>query len=103
MLKEVVIEHFCAVVPKISGSEKLYGYKSGCQDFPSKLLSHNAEKFGKRTLLCCLSENFRYRKSLCIGGGGYQDFPSKNFCLTMPKTLAREPFCVVFQKNSGSE
>ena len=30
--------------------------------------------------------------------GGYQDFPSKVFCTTMPKTLAREPFCVLFQK-----
>ena len=34
---------------------------------------------------------------------GYQDFPSKVFCLTMLKSLAREPFCVVFQKTSGIE
>ena len=34
---------------------------------------------------------------------GYQDFPSKVFCNTTPKTLAREPLCVVFQKASGSE
>ena len=33
----------------------------------------------------------------------YQDFPSKIFCLTLPKILAREPQCVVLQKNSGSE
>ena len=30
-------------------------------------------------------------------------FPSKDFCTTMPKILAREPYCVVFQENSGSE
>ena len=34
---------------------------------------------------------------------GYQDLPSKVFCNTTPKTLAREPLCVVFQKASGSE
>ena len=33
---------------------------------------------------------------------GYQDFPSKIFSLTGLETFAREPYCVVFQKNSGS-
>ena len=28
------------------------------------------------------------------GGGGYQDFPSKIFCLTVPKIFVGEPFCV---------
>ena len=36
-------------------------------------------------------------------GGVYQDFPSKFFCLTMPKSSVGELFCAVFQKNSGSE
>ena len=35
--------------------------------------------------------------------GGYQDFPLKVFCLTMLKSLAMEPFCVVFQKTSFIE
>ena len=35
-------------------------------------------------------------------GGEYQEFPSKNFCLTVPKNFVREPFCDVFQKISGS-
>ena len=34
---------------------------------------------------------------------GCQDFPSKMFCLTMPETLSKEPFCVAFQKTSGSQ
>ena len=34
---------------------------------------------------------------------GYQDFLSKVFCNTTPRTLARELFCVVFQKTPGSE
>ena len=34
---------------------------------------------------------------------GYQDFPSKTFCLTMPKTIfAGEPFCAVSKKICGS-
>ena len=37
------------------------------------------------------------------GVWGYQDFPSKYFCLTMPKTFVGEPFCALFQKRSGSE
>ena len=34
---------------------------------------------------------------------GYQDFPSKAFLSHCAKFFAVEPFCVVFQKTSGSE
>ena len=27
----------------------------------------------------------------------------KNFCLTVPENFVGEPFCAVFQKNSGSQ
>ncbi len=37
------------------------------------------------------------------GGVEYQDFPSKTFCLAVPKKFAGVPFCAVFQKISGSE
>ena len=37
------------------------------------------------------------------GGGEWQDFQSKIFCLTVPKRFVGEPFCAVFQKKSGSE
>ena len=30
------------------------------------------------------------------GGGEYQDFPSKNFCLTVPKSHVGESFIVAF-------
>ena len=46
---------------------------------------------------------FPVAKNSTDNTGGYQDFPSKSFCLTMPKTFARKLFCVVFQKASGSE
>ena len=31
---------------------------------------------------------------LIRGGGEYQDFPSKTFCLTVPKFFVGEPFSV---------
>ena len=42
---------------------------------------------------------FRAAKNSMDKRGGYQEFPTKSFCLTMPKTFAREPFYVVFYKN----
>ena len=38
-----------------------------------------------------------------IREGEYQDFLSTFFCLTAPKNFLGEPFCAVFQKNSGTE
>ena len=34
-------------------------------------------------------------------GRGLSRFSVESFCTTMPKTLAGEPYCVVFQKKSG--
>ena len=45
-------------------------------------LSHSAETFRRGTLLCCVSENFWWRKSLWIrsgGGGGVSKFSVENF------------------------
>ena len=36
-------------------------------------------------------------------GGEYQDFPSENFCLKVPKNFVGELFCAAFQKNFGSK
>ena len=58
-----------------------------------KFLSHSPEKIRRGTFLCL-------RKSLIsknVGdkrGGGYHDFPSKLFCLTVPKNFLGEPFGV---------
>ncbi len=35
--------------------------------------------------------------------GKHQDFPSKNFSLTVPKNFVGQLCCAVFQKFSGSE
>ena len=58
-----------------------------------KLLSHSAEKFGPGTLLCfrnfLVPKNVRDKR-----GGGYHDFLSKLFCLTVPKNFVGQPFRV---------
>ena len=38
-----------------------------------------------------------------IREGEYQDFPSKNYSLTVPKHFVEEPFYAVFQNISGSQ
>ena len=60
--------------------------------FCRKFLFHNAENFCRGTLLCCVSEKFRQRKSIWIGGGEYQEFPLNIFCLTVPKNAVGEHF-----------
>ena len=38
-----------------------------------------------------------------VGRGDYRKFPSKIFCLTLPKQFVEEPLCAVFQNFSGSK
>ena len=61
--------------------------------FCQKFLSHSVKKIRRRNLLCfkefLVSKNVRDKR-----GGGYHDFPSKLFCLTVPNHLVEEPFCV---------
>ena len=42
-------------------------------------------------------------KKIMDKSGGYHDFPSKLFCLTLLNSFAGEPFSAVFQQTSGSE
>ena len=70
--------------------------------YVENFLSHNAETFGRGTLLCCVSEKFCQRKCLWIRGRGkYQDFPSKLLCLAVPKKFVGQPFSVLL--TSGIE
>ena len=67
-----------------------------------KFLSQSAEKIRRGTLL--YFRKFRVPKDVRDKRrGGYHDFLSKLFCLTVPKPSVEEPFCAVFQKSSGSE
>ena len=55
--------------------------------------SQGADKFCRGTLLCftdfLASKTFMEKK-----GGEYQEFPSKGFCLTLPKNFVGEPISV---------
>ena len=57
-------------------------------------LSHSTKKFRWGTLRCI--RKFPVAKKFMDnrGGGEYQDFPSKFFCLTVPKNFVGEPFRV---------
>ena len=83
-------------MPLNSGIKKFMPKRGKSRFSIENLLSDSAEEFRRGTLLCCFSENFRYPKSLWIktGGGEYQELPSKNFCLTVPKNFVRESFSV---------
>ena len=74
-----------------SPAAKNYGYKKGCQDFPSKFFCLTMpENLSKEPFVLC------FRKLLVAnkirdkrGTGGYQDVPSKVFCTTLPKNLRK--------------
>ena len=89
--KKFVGEPFYAVFQKISGIEKCCASECYITIFYQNFLSHSTETFRRGTLLCCVSENFGYRKMLCFRGL-YHNFPSKIFCLTVPKNAVGEPF-----------
>ena len=55
-------------------------------------MSHCAEVFCRGIFYCFII--FGYRKSLEKRGGEYQDFPSKFFCLTVPKSFLEVSFTV---------
>ena len=72
--QDFLSKFFCLTVPKISAGWELF----------SVLLISGIEKVWLR-------------------GGKYQDFLYKICCFTVPENFVREPFCAVFQKNSGCE
>ena len=96
--KIFVGELFCAVSKFTVGKKFMDkrgggGGGGGVSRFSvENFLSHSAENFRRGILHCCI--NFGYRKGLDKRGGGPQDFPSKIFCLTVPKNFVQEPFSV---------
>ena len=61
------------------------------QDFPSKFLSHNAEKKRMGTLSLSL---FSGVQKVWMKGWGGVNFPSKISCLTVPKNFVGQTFRV---------
>ena len=63
--------------------------------FQSKFFYHSAEKFRSGTLSDPCFRKSPVAKKFMDKRGGYQDFPSKIFCLTVRKNFMGEPFCAV--------
>ena len=73
----------------------MLGIKEGgnIKIFRRKIFVSWCRIFRTATLLCSVSEISQERRTLCLlGGGGYQDFPSKIFPLILPKNFVRQPF-----------
>ena len=67
---------------KILVAKKIIDKKKGVKSQFSveKFLSHSTKTFRRGTILCCVSENIWWRKSLWIRRGGeYHIFPSNFF------------------------
>ena len=63
-----------------------------------KFLSHSAEKSAGESFTVALISGI---EKVWMGGGEYQDFPSKIFCLTVPKIFVGDSFSVALI--SGTE
>ena len=99
-------QNFCLTVPKYFvekpfsvsltlSIEKYYDEDGYVTIFCRIVLSHSTEKIRRGTLMFSVSENFRQQKSFWIRmGGKCQDFPSKNFYITLPKDFIEEYFSV---------
>ena len=97
-------EPYCVVFQKkIPQRKRLWIRKGGIKIFRRKFFCLRVPKvsWGKTYVLCF--RKFSVAKNSMDKRGGYQYFPSILICTTNPKTLAREPFFVVFRKTSGSE
>ena len=85
----LVFKEFLQIIPPLISVL----YAEGYHDFPLRnFWSHSAKKFRRGTLLCF--RKFLLPKNARDKRGGYQDFPSKTFCLTVPKIFVGEPFSV---------
>ena len=63
-----------------------------CHDFLSKIsLSHTGEKFRRGTFLCCVAENFWFRRNLWRKGG-VPGFPVKKFLSHSAEKKQGNPF-----------
>ena len=80
-------------VSLLSGVEKFYASEDYVTIFCRNFLSHSAEKFRRGTFLCCFRK-FLVANKFMDKQGEYQKFPSKNFCLTVPRNFVGEPFGV---------
>ena len=80
---------------KFSGAKKFRELKGGVSRFSvEKFFSHSAEIFQGNLVEQCFRNFPVAKKFVDKRGGGYQDFPSEYFSLTVPKNFAGESFTV---------
>ncbi len=70
------------------------------QHFPPKMFVSECRKYSELKPLCCVSENFWYRKCL-DKKGGVSRYSVEVFCFTVPKNFVWESFTVAIV--SGTE
>ena len=70
-----------------------------------QILSQSAKKFVGEPFCAVFQKNSTSNKVFRqkVKSGENPDFPSKRFCITVPKILVRETLCAVFQKTSSSD
>ena len=79
----------CFRVSLLSGLENFYASEGYVTIFFRIFLSHSAEKLRRGTLLCCVSESFRYRLSLRIRRGKISRFSVEKFLSHSVEKLGR--------------
>ena len=105
MPKKFVGENSCAVFQKVSGSEKLYGLKSGgIKIFRRNIFVSQCRKLSQLIpFVLCLRKLPVTKKNM--DKSGVSRFSVGNFAnfLILPRIFVGEHFCAVFEKSSGSE
>ena len=66
-------------------------------------LSHSADQLRRGESLSASLNSGTEKACIIERGGKVSRFPSKKFCLTVPKTFVGETFCAMFQNCSSSE
>ena len=82
---------------------KIFRFGGLCHVFCRIFSSQSAENFRRGTFCAVFQKASGGEKVWIRGGGEDQAFPSKIFCLTVPKNFVEEHFCAAFQRNSASE
>ena len=82
---------------------KIFRFGGLCHVFCRIFSSQSAENFRRGTFCAVFRKASGGEKVWIRGGGEDQAFPSKIFCVTVPKNFVGEPFCAAFQKTSASE
>ena len=91
MPKELVGEPFCAVSQKYSNSDKIFlqkGKTGENEDFTSKSLCVTVTKKLVGELFCAVFKKLPGSEKFMDKRGVYHHFPSKIFCLKVPRKFA---------------